>query len=203
MEHNTQKQDSDSIKDYEQIRKNWKSYNQIYTDITEYDAIWDDWIKKHKQDENNVYYKILKRFVESIIFPDKQKATFQDFTNGNHIQVAKKSQYKISLRGLDGDERKDVHLLCDIMGLHHVSENYRGKRELCIIMPKGWSWEFSPKNPYIPWKARKYCSECGVNGLEAQLMCSPYILDIFCEDCIEDLSDGEGGELSDHKFEPI
>jgi len=73
-----------------QNRKNWKSYNQIYTDITEYEAIWDDWIKKHKQDENNVYYKILKRFVESIIIPDKQKVTFQDLTPGKSIHVTKK-----------------------------------------------------------------------------------------------------------------
>lgn len=201
MENDTQ--DKQNV-DYEQIRKNWHSYrNEYAVNTLEYDAIWKSWIKKYKRNENSAIYKILRRFIDNNKSQNKQTITYQDLINEKNIQVIKKSHNKIILRGLDGDKRKSTHLLCDEIGLHHVSENYRGGRDLCIIMPKNWSWEFSQKNPYIPWKARKYCSECGMNGIETQLFCSPYISELFCEDCIDSLSDGDGGELSGHKFEPI
>jgi len=47
------------------------------------------------------------------------------------------------------------------------------------------------------------CSNCGTNGLESQLYMSVYITNIYCEDCLEIMSDGDGYPLNCHKFEPI
>jgi len=52
---------------------------------------------------------------------------------------------------------------------------------------------------------RKYCNGCNVNGWDTQLFCSVYMNELYCNDCLETLSDGDemGGKLGDHKFEPI
>ena len=50
---------------------------------------------------------------------------------------------------------------------------------------------------------RKYCNGCNITGLDTQLYCSVYVRELYCDNCLETLSDGDGGKLGDHKFEPI
>jgi hypothetical protein len=78
-------------------------------------------------------------------------------------------------------------------------------------------WEYTLKNPYSKKHEyrekirhqyqermkRKCCDGCLTNGFDTQLFHSVYINDIYCEDCLENVSDGDGGLLGDHKFEPI
>ena len=63
---------------------------------------------------------------------------------------------KLILKSLDGFERKNIHKLCDKMGLHHLSVVHpkkSSKKFLHIIKPSVWKWEFSEpiksKNIYI------------------------------------------------------
>ena len=58
------------------------------------------------------------------------------------------------------------------------------------------------KRKLIERLSRKYCNSCNKNGWQTDLYCSVYIRGLYCEDCLKDESDGEGGKLNDHKFEP-
>ena len=49
----------------------------------------------------------------------------------------------------------------------------------------------------------KYCCICHENGYETELLHSVYITGLYCNDCLETESDGDGGLLCDHKFEPL
>ena len=50
---------------------------------------------------------------------------------------------------------------------------------------------------------QKYCDGCNVTGWDTQLYCSVYVRELYCDNCLETLSDDDGGKLGDHKFEPI
>jgi hypothetical protein len=73
--------------------------------------------------------------------------------------------------------------------------------------------EFTKKNPYSKnveiesYKEKRlrnsYCDICERNGLEIELFYSVYIDGVYCNDCLETTSDGDGGRLDDHKFEPL
>ena len=53
------------------------------------------------------------------------------------------------MKGLTPKERKDIHILCDQIGLHHNSVlTKKNKKHMHIIKPKAWKWEFSEKNQY-------------------------------------------------------
>lgn len=120
------------------------------------------------------------------------------------------------LSGIEGARRYELHVLCDELGIHHKSSNNQNTRQLHLYKPDPWFWEFSPKNPYSSERndskksqkaqhrrnklSRKYCYECGATGLEVELFESPYMSELYCEDCLETTSDGAGGLLCDHKF---
>lgn len=114
---------------------------------------------------------------------------------------------------MDGRRRFNLHTQCDQLGIHHTSTGGFGVRELHLYKPPVWLWEFSAPNPYSEATevyqqrhqekqeqirnriARKRCTECGANGIEAELFESPYLNGYYCE--------SDGGVLGDHKFEPI
>jgi hypothetical protein len=143
-------------------------------------------------------------------------------TNNNYI---KENDKTLIIKGMDGYDRKIIHKLCDKIGLHHNSvQKKKGKKHLYIYLPNNWSFEFTEKNPYSKedeyyinlekehekrkekhdrWLSNLECYGCSCNGLESQMFRSVYIRNIYCEDCLETLSDGDGGMLNDHKFEPI
>ena len=140
--------------------------------------------------------------------------------------VIQENETTLILKGLDYHDRKHVHLLCDKIGLHHKSVQKKKNKHLWIYKPVVWLWEYTGKNPYSESDEkkklreqkqiqqrqlfkmkmqRKYCDGCMVTGWDTQLYCSVYVRELYCDDCLETLSDGGGGggKLGDHKFEPI
>ena len=144
-----------------------------------------------------------------------------------YYYIIQEDNNTIVLKGLDNEQRQKVHLLCDKIGLHHKSvkkNNKQRNKHLWIYKPSLWLWEYTEKNPYSKTDeyyiqleqkkilqqekhkekmSRKYCYMCDKNGWDVQLYCSVYIRELYCDNCLETLSDGHGGRLCDHKFEPI
>lgn len=185
----------------EQLRRNWTTYaNLVSPDL--YDKVWIHWSQKFniKLDEPDII--LGREFIENKV------------VTTNIRQIAQNGR-ELILSDLPNHRRANIHALCDKLGIHHQSLTIHNQRQLHLYKPDSWLWEFSTKNPYTdPVEeskrnrrrqrlARKYCSECGVTGLEAELFVSPYRYELYCEDCLETTSDGDGGLLCDHKFEPI
>ena len=202
------------------IRKNWNNIIENNKNIINshiFEIIWSEWEFKHAEFTKNIFYHILKIFISGysigkIELIEKKKYIIQEDND------------KLILKCLDNNERKQVHKLCDKIGLHHKSIKKKNKKHLYIYKPSIWLWEYTEKNPYSKsdeyyklleetkmiqnqkYKLKmekKYCNCCDRNGLEVQLYCSVYIKGLYCDDCLDTLSDGYGGKLNDHKFEPI
>lgn len=192
----------------EVIRKNWNICGSDICNTPFFDIVWNDWENKHNTYIKCIYYSTLKSFI------------LQWCNNFD------KSEEKIILNNLDTNDRKNVHMICDVIGLHHKSKFIKRKKckkkkthikNMHIYKPKIWLWEFTEKNPFSnntlvyahqhntrnAYLERKYCNYCDKTGLETQLFSSVYIRELYCNDCLETLSDGERGKLSCHKFEPI
>lgn len=160
----------------EHIRKNWTEYSKvIQTNSTEYELLWFDVYKKHNITYNNPNMLLLKEFIEStnknMTFKEKSKA-----------------------------ERKELHELCAVVGLHHFSSGTGKKRKLKIFKPKQWLWDFTPEKvktqPEIYVKENLHCDVCGKQKEDNQLYVSPYIQNVICETCLN-----EDEELNCHKWE--
>ena len=139
----------------------------------------------------------------------------------------KSGENPLIIKGMDGFRRLKAHQLCDILGLHHQSVQAQKKKKkhmqaknMHLRRPENWSWEFSFQNPYSnnpdfyqrqsaecttsrheKRSMDKCCDGCGASG--TLLLGNCHIHELYCEDCIEVVSDGDGGLLSDHKFEPM
>jgi len=200
------------------IRQHWDTY--VNSDIANshfYDIIWKDWETTYAKFIQNIFYPILKKFImgESILQINNYQSYYHVIPQNENILI---------LKGLDGGLRKEVHLLCDKMGLHHNSVDKNKKRHLWVYKPKVWLWEFTEKNPYsksdeyyadreqihvykqqksMERLKRKYCDGCNATGWDTQLYCSVYIRDLYCDDCLETMTDDYGDPLNCHKFEPI
>lgn len=183
-----------------------------------YDMIWNDWEQKHAEFIKNVFYPILKRFArgEEIGRIESYEKTYC---------IIQEDDKTLLLKDLNKNTRKQLHTLCDKLGLHHKANPQKNKiKDFWIYKPPIWLWEYTEKNPYSSneesnakqkhkkmiqrkkheeYMSRKHCNECDANGGDTQLFCSVYIRGLYCEDCLETLSDGNGGTLSCHKFEPI
>ena len=216
METNTETLENISCK---AIRQQWNTY--VDNDITNshlYEIVWKDWETVYAAEcRQNIFYPLLKKFImgESI----SQMDNYQSY-----YHVIPQNENTLILKGLDGKLRKDVHSLCDKLGLHHNSVESKKNRHLWIYKPKVWLWEFTEKNPYsksdeyyakreqnrlqqqqksMERLKRKYCDGCDANGWDTQLYCSVYICELYCDDCLETLTDDNGDPLNCHKFEPI
>lgn len=191
----------------ENIRRNWSDHKDDVTN-NYYELLWKELIQKFKIYDTDIFFRILKKFIENKLVYHKKPLL-------NRIYVVIESDDILILKGLTSEERNEIHLLCDNIGLHHQSKQVKKKRHLYIYKPELWLWEFSEKNPYSKpveyYKKRQnrqtkldnkknnmYCCLCGSNGLENELLCSVYIRGLFCDDCIEN-----DEELCGHKFEPI
>ena len=205
------------------IRQNWETYkNDILPKSKKYISLWNDWYKKFNIDKNDVYVRILKDFIINNNFPDTRNVN-------NIVCIEKCNDNTLIFKGLEGDSRKALHLLCDKIGLHHESKPAQTKRKkyrrfLYIYKPATWLWEYTERNPFSEndevYKeiekerdkvrekekermSRKHCCECGENGWNTELFHSVYISGIYCQTCLDEVSDCEGGILNDHKFEPL
>ena len=198
----------------ETIRQNWSQHSMtIDVNSPIYEILWNSWYKKYNIDVSDTNVKLLQNFIMN-----------KPIDIADNIIVENET---LILKDLTSIERKKLHLLCDKIGLHHKSINpqprKKQKRNLCILKPVEWLWEFTIKNPYsnpreyyeeknakknnfeekMEKMYRMYCNECGKNGTEVNLCCSPYIRGLYCDDCIETTSDGDGDVLGCHKFESI
>ena len=204
----------------EDIRANWSQYKDEIYNTQQYELLWDSLENKFGIDKTDIYLSIFRKFIDGAEINHK-KPLF------DRIHINQIDTNTLVLKGLDSEERKHIHLLCDKIGLHHESKTHpkkHNKRFLYIYKPKIWLWECTEKNPYSKSeeyyakvasekeiklkqieqkKRRQYCCICNTDGFETQLYRSVYINGLYCDDCLEDESDGDGGKLCDHKFEPL
>ena len=203
------------------IRKNWITYKDIILYTSDYyELLWKGLEDKFNIDNTNIFFILFKKFINN-------EELNCDKPIYDRIHINKENNETLVIKGMNGEERKDIHKLCDKIGLHHQSKPYHKKKYkkfLYIYKPKVWCFEYTEKNPYsesdeIYQKrelerkikeeeikerlSRKYCCICESNGYETELFRSVYIRGLYCNDCLEIESDGEGGILSNHKFEPI
>ena len=202
----------------EYIRENWLKYKNEMYNTPNYELLWTSLENKLKIDKNDIYLQILKQFLDdNVVFNYKKPQKY--FT----MMVEKIDHRTLVFKGINGEERKDVHALCDKIGLHHKSKpnpKRQSRKFLYIYKPKKWLWEYTEKNPYSESKeyyaqreiekqirlekikeklSNKYCGICRKNGLETELFNSVYMSGLYCNDCIENSDD----DLNGHKFEPI
>ena len=189
----------------ETIRKNWNNYKNELNDTTSihYQILWDGWFEKFNIDKDDFYIILFKKFIENTKIENTEI-------------IIKENDSTLILKSLDGSERKEIHKLCDKLGLFHQSKQHpkkQHKKFLYIYKPENWLWEFTEKNPYSEpdevYKEREknyrrkifYCYGCGTSSEEEYIFRSVYIRNSYCGDCLETTSDGGGGVLGDHKFE--
>lgn len=191
----------------ENMRKEWPKYSKGLSK-EELDLVWSDWSEKFSHPLNESSVVILRKFIGNEFIPTRKIA----IKNGALI-----------FKELNSWERSQYHKLCDHIGLHHESKDFNGVRCLHIFKPDEFLFEFSKANPYSMPKEyyekrnkealervqrineklkRIQCDECGTSAYDDQLFCSVYIEGKYCQECLENTSDGEGGKLDDHKFEP-
>ena len=204
----------------ENIRQNWLNYKDEIFNSPYYQLLWDDFENKFGIDKDNIYLIIFKKFINNEEINYK-KPLF------DKIHINQINEETLIFKGLNGEERKNIHFLCNKIGLHHESKPHpkkKYKKFLYIYKPKLWLWEYTEKNPYSKSEkyyekreterqikkeklkeklSKKYCCICEKNGLETELLCSVYIRGLYCNDCIDTMSDGNGGKLCDHKFESL
>jgi hypothetical protein len=214
----------------ENIRKKWDTIEDKSPEI--YDLLWDDWFKKFNVDRIERCVRLLKNFImnntETIKNPiDGCSIEMQD-DNNTMLLKGLQNRSKRSKRKMLYSICTNMGLHYKIT----TNPKNKKSMFLYIYKPKIWLWEYTVPNPYIvaveshvirspkyyeqrreqaqekkekkkQWLHNKYCSNCDATGDEVQLYNSVYISGLHCEDCLEYESDGEGGVMGDHKFEPI
>lgn len=202
------------------IRQNWLNYKDEIYNTFYYELLWESLEDKFKIDKSDPYLSILKKFINNEEINYKTPLF-------NRIHINQENNETLLLKGLDGEERKYIHLLCDKIGLHHESKTNpkkKNSRFLYIYKPEIWLWEYTEENPYSKSQefyakrelekqknqeklreklSRRYCCICGTNGLESELLCSVYMRGLYCSDCVENEIGEDGYELSAHKFESM
>ncbi len=189
-----------------EIRKNWNIHkNTIPIDSQLYNDLWNDLYIKfdlEKLDSDLRLYGLFRNFIDN-------KPIYKDNT------FVRENNKTLIIKGMDGSDRKSIHILCDKIGLHHnsVTVHYNVKN-LYIYLPDNWCFEYTTKNPYSDnynyYEGKRHnrlsnliCDNCGCNGHESTIYNSVYIKNRYCENCLDIVSDGGGGTLSNHKFEPM
>jgi hypothetical protein len=191
------------------IRKNWLNYkDEIYNSPLN-DILWENLENKFSIDSYDVYFFILKNFINDSIYLIEQTIIEQ-------FQIIQSDDNTLIIKNLSRNERKHIHELCNKIGLHHESKStYKKKkpnRFLYVYKPKIYLWEFSEKNPYEPKikietldeeLADYNCDKCKKNGKETNLYYSNYIYGLYCNKCLNKKRDHKGIKLIYHKFEPL
>jgi hypothetical protein len=202
------------------IRQNWLNYKDEINNSSYYELLWKSLEDKFSIDNNDIYLIIFKNFINNKEINYK-KPLF------DRIHICQLDNSTLIIKGLSSDERKNIHSLCDKIGLHHESktqEKNKYNRFLYIYKPTIWLWEYTEKNPYSKSKEfyerrelekQKHqqwannilnntkCYVCSRNGLETDLFYSVYVNGIYCDDCLQITTDEEGRLLNGHKFELI
>jgi hypothetical protein len=77
-----------------------------------YDIVWNDWEQSHSKLTTNIFYPILKKFVngDDIVSVQIESCEHQYY-------ISQENKTTLILKGLHSEDRKQVHLLCDNIGL--------------------------------------------------------------------------------------
>jgi len=105
----------------ESIRQNWLNYKDEIYNSSYYELLWDSLESKFEIDKNDMYLTIFKTFINNEEINYK-KPLF------DRIHINQINKETLVLKGLDGEERKHIHLLCDKIGLHHESKSHPKKK---------------------------------------------------------------------------
>jgi len=198
-----------SVIDENQIKKNWPIFKEGVSSTSYYDKMWSD-LKSKATDQSN-FFDIFRNFIEGV-----------EIAN----EIVQVNDNNLVIKEENSDRRKKLHDLCNLIGLHHNSKNESIKtssgkmkqvRYLYVYKPVEWLWEYTIPNPYQKSHKkkhkketrnderlrRKYCCICHKNGNETELFANVFCRGLYCQECIEEESDGEGNKMSAHKFEPI
>lgn len=132
-----------NISSSENIRKNWLDYKDKINDVLYLDELWNDLKKKQKIVNKDNYISIFRKFINNEIINYDGLLPYS-------VHMENKDDNTLILEGLSNKGRKDVHELCDKIGLHHESKTMpeTNKRVLFVYKPKIWLWEFTEKNPF-------------------------------------------------------
>lgn len=178
------------------IRQNWSSYQQTVLEYPEiFDLVWRDWMKKiNFRRAEEMFIPYLEHFIMNKKYGHKS-VVFQD-------------ENKMEIKNLTNKQRSNLHKLLDRVKLEHVSrtDDKTKQRIFCINKPthQEWCWEFTKTKQPVRKKCRAlaYCDNCECSSYDTELFISVYCDGIYCEPCLDEVSDGEGDPLSAHKFEP-
>jgi hypothetical protein len=121
----------------EEIRKNWNTSIGKDINLEIYNMLWDDLILKFNINKECVYFKLFRLFIDKKQFLNEKICRLD---NENEMCIFK----------LDNKEMKELHKLCDNIGLYNESSCHFKKRQLHIFYPLNneWKFEFTPRNPY-------------------------------------------------------
>jgi hypothetical protein len=193
----------------ENIRQNWDTYKDHVRNTPYYDTLWKTLIDKSNIDESNTYFSILKNFI------DNENTDYKTIEFTKTI-IQKIDNNTLVFKGLKGELRLYIHELCDKIGLYHESKTTARttmgvNRDLYIYKPTSWLWEYTEKNPYLSSsnrnrsrsRSRNSCDLCGKYESETELFRCVAISGTYCDECIDTISDGDGHDLCDFKFESI
>ena len=77
-----------------------------------YDIVWNDWEQSNRKLTTHIFYPILKKFVngDDIVSGQIDSCDHQYY-------VSQENKTTLILKGLDSNDRKQLHLLCDNIGL--------------------------------------------------------------------------------------
>lgn len=204
--------DKEYVEKMENIRENWTECKKDICNEKK-EKVWLAWCDKFNKNIHNTDISLLKKFIDGHV------------TNTKKISY-NKTKKELILSNYNNKQRYRLHTLCDELGLHHKSMSVNNKRILHIYIPEPWLWEYSEKNPYlespefyeekrkkaiereekekkerIDILKKRYCSLCDISAYDTDLFGSLRIRGLYCSDCLENESDGEGNELLAYKFE--
>ena len=163
------------------IRRHWNIYEDIIDDYY-FDLIFNDWKNKFHKNITSFSLDIIRKFIT-----DKVS--------------------NISIFYLSGKQRKNLHFICDRIGLFHITKVDRLERYIYIYKPELWIWEFSEENPVtncgkvvydeiqdkknLELLSRKYCGKCLKRGPHVdQLYHGDLYCRLLCETCVQTYDNG-------------
>jgi len=110
----------------------------------------------------------------------------------------------LNFSGCNNYVRKQLHILCESLGLTHYSEDTKKGRVLKVMKPTSWFLgtvdnidTLSPVVDRSNRKRERFCEECGESEDKVELLYHHSGLGPYCDACIE-----ADDELSAHKWEP-
>jgi hypothetical protein len=104
------------------IRQNWLNYKDEIYNSPYYESLWNSLESKFEIEQSDIYFTIFKKFINNEEINYKKPLL-------DKIHINQVNNETLILKGLDGEERRNIHLLCDKIGLHHESKPHPKKNK--------------------------------------------------------------------------